>query len=295
MYNDLPAQRALSLLEDLIWPGHALGQEVIGYPKTVNSIKSNDLSNFRDNHYTNDSMVISFSGDFPKDKIRSLLEKKIKKSKRSFRPKPKKPSALSGQYVATEKNNLQQAHLCLGFRGMSYLSPKKLTAQLIHVILGANMSSRLFEELREKKSLCYDISTESRKYKDSGAFIIHMGLEEAKVILALKTIIKELKKIKTKPVPFQEISRAKDYLLGQIAMSLEQPQGRMFYTAESYLTQGKIEPFTKIKESLNQISAKKIRDMAKEIFNFKSMAISCVGNIRDGLDESLKKTVETLK
>jgi len=154
------------------------------------------------------------------------------------------------------------------------------------------MSSRLFEELREKKPLCYDISTEVRKYKDSGAFSIHLGLDKSKIIVALSSLLKELDKVKGKEVFSRELSRAKDYFLGQIAMSLELPQGRMFYLAESFLRSNKIYNFDQIKQRVEAITPEDIKNFAREIFTFENMSISCVGDISDNLKESIKKTVK---
>ena len=295
MYNDLPACRALTLLEELIWPGHALGEEIIGSSASVGRIGRRDLFNFRNNHYVNKSMVISLSGNFPKAGIIDLLTGRIKSSKNPTGVVLKKPSGLRGLHIITEKKKLEQVHLCLGFRSPSSLSSKRIATGLLHIILGANMSSRLFEELREKRSLCYDVSTEARKYKDSGVFIIHLGLQRDKITLAHNTIVKELIRLKTKLIGAKELTRAKDYSLGHIAMSLERPEGRMFYAAESYLTRGAIESFSGIKESISRVSAEDLRILAKEIFNFKNMAISCVGNIDDNLDETLRKAAGRFK
>lgn len=204
------------------------------------------------------------------------------------------PPPLRGLYIKEEKRQIEQCHLCLGFRSVSYISKERFIAELMSVILGANMSSRLFEEVREKKALCYDISTEARKYKDSGAFVIHLGLDKSKITTALGSIFKELKKIKKKDVSLKELSRAKDFYLGQIAMGIERPQGRMFYLAESYLTLGKIYTFSDVKREIEGISPSKIRNFAKKIFNFRNSCISCVGN-EEGVGTRLKEVVEKAK
>ncbi len=234
-------------------------------------------------------MVISFSGDFPKEKIISLIEKKIKETSLAVKLKSPPPRTLRGLNIRCEKKPLEQTHLCLGFRGVSYLSKERLAAQLINIILGANMSSRLFEELREKKSLCYEISSEARKYKDSGAFIIHSGLDKQRVMIAFSAILKQLKKIKQQEVSFQELNRAKDYLLGQTAMSLEQPQARMFYLAESYLTLGRIYDFEDIKKEVEEIIPLQIKNLANQIFKFNNMCVSCVGDMEAGLEKKIRK------
>ncbi|GAF87879.1 unnamed protein product, partial [marine sediment metagenome] len=221
MYNDLPSARAGVLLDRLLWKSHPLGEEIIGSTATVKGIKRPDLLMFMKKHYQPSNVVIAFSGAVSKEMIVKLLEREItKKSERiSLRSMP--PSSLRGLRIKCEKKILEQSHLCIGFRSVSYLDRDKLTAQLTNVILGANMSSRLFEELREKRSLCYDISTEQRMYRDSGAFSIHMGLDKSKIKVALSATLKELNKLKTKKVSNRELLRAKDFLLGQLAMSLE--------------------------------------------------------------------------
>ena len=291
MYNDLPSSRVAILLDQLLWQGHPLGEEVIGYSSTVKKIDRFDLDNFRKRHYIPSRMVIVFSGNFSKERIISLLQSKVKKSNIKSNIKTTVPAAAHKLRIRTERKALEQSHLCLGFRSISYLSPQRLIGELINIILGANMSSRLFEELREKKSLCYDISTEIRKYKDSGAFVIHTGLDKSKILVATSTILRELNKLKEKEISASELVRAKDYSLGQIAMNLERPQGRMFYLAQEYLTQGKIEDFKTIKRKIESITAQQIKQLAQKIFKFENICISCVGNIEETLEDKIRKAM----
>ncbi|MCK4519586.1 MAG: insulinase family protein [Candidatus Omnitrophica bacterium] len=291
MYNDLPSSRAGVILDSLLWKNHPLGEEIIGCSDTVKKIGRSDLDDFRRKYYAPSNMVISFSGAYPKEEIIGLLVKKIKKAKYKVNLEYCRPSFGRGLEIKCERKSLEQSHLCLGFRSISYLSEKRLTAQLINIILGANMSSRLFEELREKKPLCYDVSTEVRKYRDSGSFSVHLGLDKSKLATALKTVLRELGKIKEKEVSVKELSRAKDYFLGQSAMSLERPGGRMFYLAESFLTLGKIYNFPEIKKKIESVTPRQIKSLAEDIFRFKNMCISYVGNIEDKSGEKIREIV----
>ncbi|MDD3296689.1 MAG: pitrilysin family protein [Candidatus Omnitrophica bacterium] len=294
MYNDLPVPRAIALLDSLLWKNHPLGEEIIGRVDTVKKISHKDLKSFSQAYYIPSNAVVSFGGNFSKSKIIGLIKKKVVAGARRSELKIVKPSACRGINIKTEKKELQQCQLCLGFRAPSFQEPHKLAIQLIHVIMGANMSSRFFEELREKKSLCYDISTEVRRYHDSGAFLVHMGLDKTKVITAIRAILNELTKLKKRDVPAKELLRAKDYLLGQTAMSFERPQGRMFYLAESYITEGEIYDFAGIKKKIEKINSAEIKQLASNIFSFKDICISCVGNIDDKLDEEIKCLKKTL-
>jgi len=153
------------------------------------------------------------------------------------------------------------------------------------------MSSRLFEALRERRALCYDISTEARKYKDSGAFTIQLGLDKSRINTALAAILRELAKLKEKEVSAKELARARDYFLGQIAMSLEQPQGKMFYTAESYITLGKIYSMDDIKREVANVSPARIKRLCGDIFNFNNMCVSCIADTDDKEEGRIRKIV----
>jgi len=292
MYDDLPASRASILLDKLIWPNHPLGDEVIGYFSTVGKIQRKDLLSFKKAYYHPSNIVVSCAGDFKEEKIIQLLKNKIKNlSSPKINLQRKAPLGLRGMHLSIEKKSLEQSHLCIGFRSPSYLSKHLFAMDIINVILGANMSSRLYEEIREKRGLCYDISTEVKKYRDSGAFFVHLGLDKSRIIVALKSILRELARIKEKEVSSKELARAKDYFLGQITMSLERPQGRMFYFADSYIHLGKIHSLDDIKKKVAAITPHNIKQLAKEIFKFNNICISCVGNVDKALENKIKQTI----
>ena len=291
MYNDLPSSRSASILDKLIWPDNSLGEEIIGDVSTVSGISRADISSFRGSYYKPSNLVVSFSGDYNYEKVLSLLKEKIKKIPQEVNLKYAAPQLLRGTHIKIENKKIEQTHLCLGFRSVSYLSPQKFVVELISVILGANMSSRLFEEVREKRALCYEISTDVRKYKDSGAFVVHAGLNKDKIKIAMTSILKELEKTKETKVSDCELIRAKDYILGQIVMGLERPQGRMFYLAENYLSLGKIYSLEEIKEEIRKVTAEEIRKLSGEIFKFNNLCVSCVGDVDSKNEKIIKETV----
>jgi len=279
MYNDLPSSRAAAILDALLWPKHALGEEVIGDIATVAKINRRDLARFQKTYYQPCNMVICCSGDFDLIRMSRLLRQRVEQKSSCLRLSAVAPKALRGQQVTVEAKKIEQTHLCLGFRGVSYNSKEKFIIELLNVMLGANMSSRLFEELREKRALCYDISSDARKYHDTGAFVIHTGLDKRNIEVALITILHELEKIKERKVGEKELNRAKDYMIGQISMGLERPQGMMPYAAESYITTGKIYTLEEIKSEIANISAADIQQISRAIFDFGAVCVSCVGDV----------------
>ena len=294
MHNDLPSIRASILLDRLLWKGHPLGEEVIGYMDTIVNIRREDLNRFRHKFYTSRNMIIVCVADCDKDKLADKIADKLIKAKgRSVRFKMHPPLPLAKIGVSTEEKEINQSHICVGFRGPSYRSKERFAAELLHIILGANMSSRLFEEIREKRGLCYDVSTEVRKFRDSGAFCIHAGLDANNIITALKNIFKQLYLVKTKRISAGELDRAKDYMLGQIIMGMEKPEGRMFYLADSYLALRKIYAQEELVYLIRKISSKDIMLLANRIFDFKRMCISCVSGSIKNAEEKIKDLINS--
>ncbi|MCF7895011.1 MAG: insulinase family protein [Candidatus Omnitrophica bacterium] len=295
MYNDLPGSCAETILDSLLWGSHPLGKDIIGTEESVKAITKKNIIDFKNNFYIPSNIVISFCGDFSADKIKKFIEGKIKNKIKRKRKKiqQKKPDKLKGVKIKIAKKDTQQSHLHLGFRSIPYKSDKRIVQELLYVILGANMSSRLFESLREKRSLCYAVSASVKKFKDSGAFIIKVGLDKENIGLALSVIKKELNKIKNKPIAKSELTRAKDYFLGQLSMSLEQSQGRMFYFAQSYIKSTNIESLDKIKKQVKAIEPYQIRDFSKKLFDFRNLSLSAVGNLDNELAAKIKAIIRS--
>jgi len=294
MHNDLPHIRAGILLDRLLWRGHPLGEEVIGYLDTIMNIKREDLSQFRHKFYVPHNMIIVCVADCDKHKLIDYITHKLRKvSSRRAQFKMYPPSPLAKIGVSSEEKEINQAHICMGFRGPSYQSRERFAAELLHIILGANMSSRLFEDIREKRGLCYDVSTEVRKFRDSGAFCIHAGLDVSNIIITLKNIFKQLYAVKTKAVSAVELERAKDYMLGQVTMGMEKPSGKMFYFADSYLALKKIYTQEEIESLVRKISSKDIMMLANRIFNFKKVCISCVSGHLNNIEEKIKDLINS--
>ncbi len=295
MHNDLPHVRANSLLDSLLWPNHPLGREVIGYFETVKNIERSNLRFFKDKFYSPSNIVIVCVSSCKKDKIYRIIREKTKDVPVSLVKVSKKhPPSLSKVNVVMEEKDIDQSHLCVGFRSFSARSKERFITEIIHIILGANMSSRLFEEIREKRGLCYDISTEVRRFKDSGSFSIHVGLDSRNIITVLSNIFKQLRLIKKKEISKKELERAKEYFLGQMLMSVERTSGRMFYLADSYLSTGKIYSVEKIKNIVDKIDTFSIRETAKKIFSFDRMCVSCVLRHKEKFEPALKKFIHNL-
>jgi predicted Zn-dependent peptidase len=288
MYNDLPAARAGALLDKLLWPGHVLGEEIAGNLESVAAMTRKDLCDFQHAFYTPGQIIISLSGDVVQEKLLKLFSQRIGKNKSEASLVSRAPYPLTGVWTQIEKKPIEQTHVGIGFRGPSFLSKERFAVEVLNIILGGNMSSRLFEELREKRPLCYDVSSEVKKFRDTGAVIIHVGLDKAHVLVALSRILKELKKIATQKVSAAELSRAKDFFLGQMTMALERPQGFMFYAAECFIQSKKIEAPAVLKKQIESVTFDDILNCARKIFDLKNISIVCVGDVGKACEEKIR-------
>lgn len=279
MYNDMPGARVMSLIDELLWPKDPLGIDVIGSEESVKAIDKKAIYDFKDRFYHPQNIVVTICGS-DNDKLKEMILDKVKKGDDLIKDDVKKSKVKipKGFSYSKEIKPFNQTHLAMAFPGVDYFSKDRYVVELIHTILGANMSARLFESLREKRGLAYDVSTMTRKYSNTGAFMVHCGLDASKRELAVDLTIKELVKIKTKLVPNRELKRAKDYILGNLLMNFESTLNSMLYVGESIIARGKIISYEEIEQAILKVSPEDIKRVAEKIFDFKYMKVAEVTN-----------------
>ena len=294
MYKDLPQSYVQDVLEQLLWPGHSLGLPILGEKGTVLRLQHEDLASFQKNHYTPSNIVIAACGRLEHEKMikkaRSIFGGAKIKTKNTFICAPtyeKKPK------LKLLKKKTAQMHLALGFYGINRDHPDKHALLLLHIILGANMSSRLFSEVREKRGLAYQIGTQVKGFTDTGIFLIQAGVDKAKIYQAIKVIIKELGKIKNKLVSTSELVRAKEFYIGQLRLALENTSDHMFWIGEPTLHLNKTYSFTTILKEIQGITAYDLRRIAKSIFRAEALRLALIGPLREG-EEKLHACIKDL-
>jgi len=279
MYRDLPSSRVSSILDSLLWEGHPLGMDIIGKEQTVKRISRDDLRRFKNIFYRPSNIVVVIcASHMPINFEKKILKKFSYNPRKSGIGRFPKAKVTGGFGFKQEVTAFGQSHLSLGFPGYSSFDRRKFVLELINIILGANMSSRLFEQIREKRGLAYEVSTSIKKFIDTGAFIIHCGLDERNVDLAFKLIIKGLEKIKRSLVSKNELARAKDYFLGNFSIHLESTSQSLFYVGESICRLGRVLDYGDIEKEIIRITPQDIRDIAREVFRYNKIKIAIVTN-----------------
>lgn len=274
MYEDTPARQVEYVLEELMYEPHPLGYDIIGMKETVNSVTKEMIQGYiKDFYLPNNSILVVSGGIQNSDTYKNKIEQKFRSWKQSDTMKlntiqeNQKSPKLRIKYKKTE-----QAHFCLGYRAFSFFDDRKYALNIVSTILGGGMSSRLFREVRERRGLCYYVSTSRESYHDCGSLITQAGVvnKKEKIQEAVKTIREELNKMVEGKIEDSELKRAKETIKGRILLSLESSHA----VASFYGTKKLLEGSTKSPEDIITC----LEEVTKE---------ACVSVAQDVLRDSL--------
>lgn len=278
MYRDQPQSYVHELLDALLWPDQPLGIPIIGSPESVSRINRKDLLSFKSRAYTPMNIVVSCAGVVDEDKLARSVAKRFRGLKTTD------INTFSAARQSQEEPRLkifhkdtEQTHLAMGFHAFRRDHPLKYAVGLLHVILGGNMSSRLFNELREKRGLAYEIGTQVRRFHDTGSFQVHAGIDNRKVGQSLDLIRKELDKAAKIPVRPDEFKRAKEFYLGQLSLAMEETMDSMLWLGESMVTLNKTFTLEQIVREVRQVTRADLREVARQIFKPSRVNLALVG------------------
>lgn len=293
MYRDQPAQYVHELMGELLWPDQPLGRSLAGTPETVGSIRREAMVSYKTRYYQPPNILVSVSGPVSHVEVVELVRKCFPSHNggawsrfepaRAFQKKPR--------FHFVEKET-EQTHLVIGFHGVSRKDPRRYALGLLNIILGANMSSRLFEEVRERRGLAYEIKSGVGHYQDTGSITISAGVENRKAALAIKVALHELGKLARKAVPREELRRAKDYFLGQFLMGLEDTLDHLLWVGEKVLYLEDVPDREEITREIEKVKVEDIQKVAREIFDTAHLNLTLIGPLKGKEQEQIKRLSE---
>ena len=282
MYRDQPQSYVYELLDELLWPAQPLGEAIIGTVESVSGINKDKLHAFKDKYYTASNIVVSVAGSVDHEKLAKKVEKIFSRRKKEYintfskaRQEQAKPQ-LKVFHKETE-----QTHMALGFHGLRRDHPLRYALGVLNIILGGNMSSRLFNEVREKRGLAYEIGSLVKRYHDTGALIVHAGIDNHKVLEAVSLILEELNSAKEKLVTQDEFKRAKEFYLGQLMLALEDTMEHMLWIGESTAALNKTYSIQDVLKLVNKVKREDVLKVASEIFQENKLNLSLIGPLKE--------------
>lgn len=279
MYEDNPLMYCDDLFEQLIFSStHPLGKLIAGPKTVIKNIKRRDIIAYRDNYYFPKNMLITVAG-----RINNQTDKLIKKYFGSITRQANKvaykifKSTQTKPQIYIQHKQTEQVQLALGFPGIGHYHKDLPALNILNTILGGNMSSRLFINIREKKGLCYFVKSDMTVYEETGTFLVRSGLDKNRIHEAIKAIKNELIDIRDNGVTAEELDKAKTFLHGRIALDLEDSESQAAWYAHQKLLYNKlVTPEEKLKQ-YNKVTVQQIQKIAKEIINFKKANLVLIG------------------
>lgn len=277
MYADEPDSLAMENLQRNLFPASRVGAPVAGSEKSLGPLTSATLRRYLKAHYRADNTIAVVVGHFEEAKALATLARALN----PLKPARKAPRAVRetfGRVVpsVTVARDIKQVQLALGYRTFGISDGRKYALTVLDAILGRGMSSRLFQEIREKRGLSYDISSRAQFFDDTGFFSITAGLDATKAEKALAMIDRELEKVCEKCVSAAELRRTKEFLIGNFRLSHEKMTSKLFFYGATMLSFGRLVSPEEQIAGILKVSAADVRAVARAIFRPAGRSVSWV-------------------
>lgn len=290
MYRDQPSQHSQEILSEIMWPRHPLGRSLTGTVETLATFSRARVKQFVRRTYNASTILVTVSGNASHSDAVAALRPLVSKLKNGPTPPFQKWKSRTWRpTVRAIEDDTEQSHLSLGAHSVSRRDPARFAFKLLSVVLGENMSSRLFQQLRERHGFCYSIQSETMTLEDTGLLNISVGLDSEKVEKAVRLMAREFVRLREKNIPARELQQAKDYCIGHNELCLESTTHHMMWLGESILAYGRAIDPNEVRQKLGAVTAEDIRELARRVLNPAQIGVAIVGKnlAADKIQQSL--------
>ncbi|MDD5634112.1 MAG: pitrilysin family protein [Candidatus Omnitrophica bacterium] len=295
MYRDQPSEYVQDLLSEIMWPNNALGRPLTGTISTVKSITNDEIKKFKEENYHPANISMISAGKMDTRALFQCVSEKFAKSEKKETPSFKKPNINQKNFnIKFSRKNTKQTHIAMGFHASELDTRERFGVKLMNVILGGNMSSRLFEELREKHGLCYDISSSYKRHSDVGEVHIHAGVDNSNAYRSIVAIIDELRNIRDLGVTAEELSRAKQYTKGQFLLAIEGTSNRMLWLGDRHMVHNDIPDIKKVLENIDNVTVEDIYKVCGKILRSEGGNLAMIGKLSEKCVNKIRKELAKL-
>ena len=283
MVEDSPQELILDHYMERCWKGHSIGRPVAGTKKTVAEISRNDVKKFFKRNFTAGNIILSAAGNIEHKKIQKLAAKYFAGLETGLRTTPGDQPVFSPGRSVRRKSHLEQTHICLGTIAPPISSDERYCAHLLNGILGGGISSRLFQNIREKKGLVYSIYSMVAAYHDAGTLTVYAGTAHETAAEVIELTLKEFRKMRQEVVSDEELKRAKECVKGAITLGLESSSSRMTSLAQQMIYHGRLHDIEETLSAVDRVTSREIRELANNIFDPAHFVLTVLGG-SDGAD-----------
>jgi predicted Zn-dependent peptidase len=277
MVEDTPDDYVHDLFNQAIWGNTGLGQSVLGRRETVKSFIRDDLISHIKSYYGTTDVIVACAGNFEPESLLAILNKNLGSLRRGSEPEKDTPPLFNGTVRVFHKE-LSEAHVCMGVEGIPQASEERYSISVLNTIFGAGVSSRLFQEIREKRGLAYSIYSFVSSYIDTGIWGIYAGVSRKRVPELVELILKEINSLKD-TLTEVELERAKNHLKGNIILGLESTGSRMNNIARQEIYYGRYYSPKEVMKEIDLIKLSQIRDLAERLVKKEGFSITVYGPV----------------
>ena len=290
MTRDTPDDIVFDYFQETAFKDQPLGRSILGTEEFIKKLSREELCDYFKNQYSTKNTIISAAGNFDADKFNDMVDDRFKNFQTKSVSKYEKANYSGGELRVSK--DLEQNQFLMGFEGLSYLDENFYDLQILAIILGGGMSSRLFQEIREKRGLVYNISAFSSSYSDCGIFVIHSALDSKNINLLIDLIIQELLSV-TEKIDDMEIERAKAQVRSNLLMSMESTTSRAKKLCNNFAMFGRYISNDEILKKVNDVSVGSLKKIARQILSNNNITITTLGNVANIC--SYNKIIDKLK
>jgi predicted Zn-dependent peptidase len=276
LHEDSPDERIHDLFAETLLNNHPLGQPVLGTATTVADFKRGDITHFFTHEYVPSNIVLAAAGNYSHQKLVELVEKYFQ-GKSGLKPSRKESQPRLSKRINVLTKKTEQAHICYGAKALYAGHKDRFILSILDNILGGGMSSRLFQEIRERRGLAYAVYSYHSLYSETGLLAVYAGTSPSNVSEVVKLIKEEILKIVEEGVTKQELHRAKEHIKGQLVLSLESTGRRMTRLGKVEMTHGELLTLDEIVARISAVTLSDVKRLAEDIFDPKQMVLTLIG------------------
>ena len=282
MDEDNPDYLVHEIFTQNFWKDHPLGKPILGTKETVRSFEQEKLFDFYRQRFSPNNMIISAAGNLSHARFMELIRSKfadLKPVPNGFHlPAP----AVTPRIITRNKKALEQVQLCVGVPSHPISHEKRYVSYVLNTVLGGGMSSRLFQKIREEQGLAYAIYSDLNPYRDTGCMTVYAGTSLEATPSVVDSVMAEFRELKARPIPAEELRRAKDQLKGSLMLSLESSTSRMSNLARQQMYFDRFFNMDETIEQIESVGESEVVEMANQLFDRENIALTVLGNL-DGL------------
>ncbi len=278
MVEDTPDDLVHEIFTQTFWEDHPLGRPILGTPESVESLGQPSLRAYFEQAYAANNMIVAAAGNLQHERVRELIQKAFAAVRCCGPVLVDEPPTVAPR-VTIRNKDLEQNHLCLGTSSFPQNHAERYTSFVMNTLIGGSMSSRLFQNVREKRGLAYAVFSGLSAYRDAGTFTVYAGCAKEAMSEVIDLVVEELRNVKQVPAPEAELRRAKDHLKGSLMLSLENTASRMSHLARQEIYFDRQFSLDETVEGIERVTPEGVQDVARQMFSDGGLAVTALGQM----------------